>query len=262
LTGGEPTIRRDLEILVEKLASLSALNSLAMTTNGLLLSRQAVVLRRAGLKSLNISLDTLRPQRFTKITLHDRFEDVMKGIDAALDAGFSPLKLNVVVMAGINEDEMLDFVEFARDRPLNVRFIEFMPFPGNAWGTERYVPWLTMKNIVESKYALLAKPVITPGAVSRDFFVEDFVGSVSFIAPLTAEFCDSCNRLRLTADGAIKSCLLFPAELPLRDALRNGASDADIASLIVSALTHKEFVHSPEYSLLKMDNRCMTAIGG
>ena len=260
LTGGEPTVRQNLIELVQRLAALPGLKTLAMTTNGVTLAAQVAALHQAGLRSLNISLDTLRPQRFREITLHDRLHDVLRGIDAALDIGFSPLKLNVVVLAGINDDEPADFIEFIRHRPLNVRFIEFMPFPGNPWQENRYVPSRTIHAALSRQYNLV--PAGSNSGVARDYRISGIAGTVSFIAPLTDEFCASCNRLRLTADGAVKSCLLYPAELSLRDALRSGAADADIAALIRNALAHKERSHPPECALPHLENRCMTNIGG
>ncbi len=141
LTGGEPTVRAGLEWLVTRLAALPELKTLALTTNGLLLKEQAARLHAAGVQAVNISLDSLRPDRFQEITLRDRFADVLAGIDAARQAGFAPLKLNVVIIKGVNDDELLDFVEFVRTRPINVRFIEFMPFPGNRWTKDKFIPW-------------------------------------------------------------------------------------------------------------------------
>jgi len=261
LTGGEPTVRDNIEWLVAKLARLPGLKTLGMTTNGARLREKAHALRAAGLQALNVSLDTLRPNRFIEITKRDRLADVLAGIDTAIDAGFRPLKINVVVLKGVNDDELCDFAELARAKPVNVRFIEFMPFAGNRWQRERVVPWSTAKGIIEEHHALTPR-VNGSSDVARDFDLPDAAGWISFISPLTAQFCGGCNRVRLTADGAIKSCLLRGAEVSLRDALRAGAGEDELAGLIRSALAGKDFAHPPECDLAESENRCMTAIGG
>ncbi len=260
LTGGEPMVRRNIAGLIERLASLPGLKTLAMTTNGTLLAEHALTLRKSGLTALNVSLDTLRRERFREITLRDNFDDVIAGIDAALDAGFAPLKLNVVVIAGLNDDECGDFVEFVHTRPIDVRFIEFMPFPGNRWQQNRFASWRDIKANIEQNHALI--PVETTDSVARSFRVEGFMGRVSFVSPLSEEFCMSCSRLRLTADGALKSCLLYPAEISLREAMRKGASEEDLEAMIRAALAQKHLIHPEAHVLTTMDNRCMTAIGG
>lgn len=260
LTGGEPMVRRNITGLIEQLASLPGLKTLAMTTNGTLLAEHARTLRRSGLTALNVSLDTLRRERFREITLRDGFDYVMAGIEAALAAGFAPLKLNVVVIAGLNDDECGDFVEFTRTRAIDVRFIEFMPFPGNHWHQNRFTSWRDVKARFEQNYPLI--PVETTDSVARSFRVEGFTGRVSFVSPLSEEFCMSCSRLRLTADGALKSCLFYPAEINLREAMRNGASEEHLEAMIRAALAQKHRIHPEAHVLTTMDNRCMTAIGG
>jgi len=261
LTGGEPTVRDNLEWLVAKLARLPGLKTLGMTTNGARLREKAHALRAAGLQSVNISLDTLRRDRFTEITKRDRLADVLAGVDTAIDAGFCPLKINVVVLKGVNDDELCDFADLAREKLVNVRFIEFMPFAGNAWQRERVVPWSTAKAVIEERHTLTPRANGNDG-VARDFDLPDAAGWISFISPLTAQFCGGCNRVRLTADGAIKSCLLHRAEVSLRDLLRAGAGEDELAGLIRSALAGKDFAHPPECDLPDIENRCMTAIGG
>ena len=262
LTGGEPLVRQNIEWLIAELAALPGLQTLAMTTNGTDLAGRARTLRAAGLQAVNISLDTLRRERFRTITLHDRFSDVMAGIEAALVAGFSCVKMNVVVMAGVNDDELLDFVEFARPRPLNLRFIEFMPFPGTDWHENRFLPWCDMLRVIQAQTPLQPVEQLTTGGTSHDFLIPHEPGTISFISPLSEDFCDRCDRLRLTADGAVKSCLLFPAEVNLREALRGGADDETIIARLRMALTHKNFAHPPLCALPQLANRCMTATGG
>lgn len=261
LTGGEPTVRRNLPHLISELATLDGLQSLAMTTNGVYLKGNVGQYKSSGLTALNVSLDTLKPDRFDKITRRPYFHQVMEGVEEALAVGFVPLKLNVVVMAGVNDDEILDFVRFAQDKPINVRFIEFMPFKGNQWQGGGLVSYDTMKSCIEEHYSLI--PICTePSAVAKDFAIEGFQGTVSFITSMTESFCDTCSRMRLTAEGSVKSCLFFHPEISIRSALRSGASDDDLAQLIYSALALKPEGHPPLEELASAENRTMIEIGG
>jgi GTP 3',8-cyclase len=262
LTGGEPLVRHNIEGLISELATLPGLQTLAMTTNGTSLAWRARELRQAGLQAINISLDTLRRERFREIALQDRLHDVLAGIEAALDAGFARVKVNVVIMAGINDDELPEFVEFARMRPLNLRFIEFMPFPGTDWHERRFLPWRDMLRVIQARTPLQPLNGHALNGTTHDFLIPHGQGTISFISPLSEEFCDRCNRLRLTADGAVKSCLLFPAEVNLRETLRDSADDETIAVLLRAALAYKNFVHPPLCHLPQLANRCMTATGG
>lgn len=261
LTGGEPLVRKNLEVLIEQLAQLEGLETLAMTTNGLLLKDQADQLKALGLNALNLSLDTLQPERFRKIARLDAFDQAMAGLEAALAAGFDSLKLNVVVMAGVNDDELLDFVDFAADRPLNVRFIEYMPFKDNRWQEADVVPWREMKRRIESRYRMIPMAA-EPGAVAKDFRLAGHIGTVSFITSMTDSFCGTCNRLRVTADGQLKSCLFHPAEVNLRDGLRAGIDDRQLERLITGAVLAKQEAHPPMEELLGVENRTMIEIGG
>lgn len=261
LTGGEPMVRQNLEVLIEQLAQLEGLQTLAMTTNGYLLKEQASVLKSAGLTALNISLDSLQASRFKAITHRDFLQEVLLGIDEAIAAGFESIKLNAVIMKGVNEDEILDFVDFVKDKPLNMRFIEYMPFKGNPWTQGDVFPYLDMKRIIESRYNLM--PIMTEhGAVAKDFSIQGQTGTVSFVTSMTDSFCGSCNRLRLTADGQFKSCLFHPSEVNLRDLLRSGISDADLNVKIEEAVLQKPEAHPPMEELLGVDNRSMIEIGG
>lgn len=263
LTGGEPLVRKDLTSLVARLARIPGIQKLGMTTNGVLLKQHALALKESGLTALNISLDTLRHGRFEQIALRSHYEDVFTGIQAALSAGFSPLKLNVVVMGGVNDDELLDFVEFVRDLPVNVRFIEYMPFKFNSWNTASFVSFARMKQTIEARYVLIPLEVEKGvAAVAKDFRIDGWVGSVSFITSMSEHFCDTCNRLRLTADGSIKSCLFHPSEVNLRYAIRNGGPEEIVEDMIRSAVILKPSGHAPVEQLVAADNRAMIAIGG
>jgi cyclic pyranopterin phosphate synthase len=261
ITGGEPMVRRDLESLVARLASLPGVKTLAMTTNAVLLADKAAVFKSSGLTALNISLDSLQKARFQEITQRDDFDKVMAGIEAALAAGFESVKLNCVVMAGYNDDEILDFVEFVKDRGVNIRFIEYMPFPDNQWHKGRMLSSAEMIKTVEKRFRLVPLPGET-GAVARDFALAGHSGTVSFISSMSDSFCGTCNRLRLTADGALKSCLFYAPEMSLRDAIRGGISDDELGKLILEAVMQKPEAHPPMEELVGMANRSMVEIGG
>ena len=261
LTGGEPLSRRDVGQIAERLGALPGLKTLAMTTNGITLAKRAADLRAAGLSALTISLDTLRRDRFKEIAKRDQFDAVMDGIEAALAAGFAPLKVNVVVMRGVNDDEILDFVVWAKDRPINVRFIEYMPFPDNHWSTGGLMPYAEMRALIQRDHDLI--PLVgDKNDVGKDFRIGGHQGTISFVTSMTESFCGGCNRLRVTADGNIKSCLFHPAEQSLRDAMRAGGSDEDVERLILSAVAGKQAAHPPMEELMTMKNRTMIEIGG
>jgi cyclic pyranopterin phosphate synthase len=261
LTGGEPLSRRDVGEIAERLGALPGLKTLAMTTNGISLAKRAETLRAMGLNALTISLDTLKRDRFLAIAKRDQFDAVMAGIEAALDAGFAPLKINVVMMRGVNDDEILDFVDWAKDRPINVRFIEYMPFPDNKWSTGGLMPYAEMRALIARDHELI--PLVGErAAVGKDFRLAGHTGTVSFVTSMTESFCGGCNRLRVTADGNIKSCLFHPAEQSLRDCMRAGGSDADIERLILGAVDGKQAAHPPMEELMTMKNRTMIEIGG
>ena len=268
VTGGEPLVRRDVEHLIAQIAQVPGIETIGMTTNGLLLEEKARLLHEAGLRRLNISLDTLRPDRFEQIVLSRDFDRVLAGIDAALAAGFSPIKLNTVVMRGINDDELVDIVEFVRHRPINVRFIEFMPFKDNHWSRDKVVSYREMHAVLQKRYEL--NPLVgdhDPANVAKEFAIQDrrgrtLTGTVGFITSMTNDFCGACNRVRLTADGCIKSCLLHPAEASLRDAMRQGTCDAVLLRMIREAIHLKPYGHEPMEEITGDENRSMTAIGG
>jgi cyclic pyranopterin phosphate synthase len=261
LTGGEPLSRRDVGQIAERLGALPGLKTLAMTTNGISLAKRAEALHAMGLNALTISLDTLRRDRFLAIAKRDQFDAVMAGIEAALAAGFAPLKINVVIMRGVNDDEILDFVAWAKDRPINVRFIEYMPFPDNHWSKGGLMPYAEMRALIAKDHELI--PLVgEKTAVGKDFRLAGHSGTVSFVTSMTESFCGGCNRLRVTADGNIKSCLFHPAEQSLRDAMRSGGSDADIERLITVAVDGKQAAHPPMEELMTMKNRTMIEIGG
>lgn len=238
LTGGEPLVRRGVVDLVERLALVPGIRELAMTTNGTLLGRLAAPLKRARLTRINISLDSMNPERFRQIARNGRLSSVLEGIDAAVASGFSPLKLNVVVLRGINDGEMESLVDFAVSRGAIVRFIEVMPF---GLGTE----WKRFYVSREEMLARLSDRVdpapLGPGGSEPAIYyrLRDGRGIVGLISPISCGFCDRCNRLRLTADGFLRPCLYREGEVELKGALRAGAPDEEIAALIRLAVAGK-----------------------
>ncbi len=260
LTGGEPLVRQELPKLIEKLSSIEGLKCLSMTTNALLLEKYAEAIR-PGITHLNISLDSLRAERFARITGRDSFIPVMQGIEKALVVGFPSIKLNVVVISGVNDDEILDFMAFAEDKPVNVRFIEFMPFKNNEWNIDKVFTFKEMLAKIETKYKLEALET-EPSAVAKDFKIEGAIGSVSFVTSMSESFCGNCNRMRMTSDGSLKSCLFSPAETNIRDAIRDGATDKDIEETILYSLNQKPEAHPPAAEIAAGENRAMIEIGG
>lgn len=261
LTGGEPLMRRDLPVLVKMLSGIKGLKTIAMTTNATLLADNAQLLRDAGISQLNISIDSLKKERFQSLTGRDEIDRVLAGIDAARRAGFDSIKLNVVAIAGVNEDEILDFVELVKNTKMNVRFIEFMPFRDNNWQVDRVLTYAEMLATIRERFDLT--PIETePSAVARDFSIKGYTGTVSFITSMSESFCSTCNRIRLTADGSVKSCLFFPAEVNLRDKIRAGATDAEIEEMIMYSLLQKPEAHPPAEEIAAELNRSMIEIGG
>jgi len=261
ITGGEPLVRHDLELLLGKISEIPGLKHIGMTTNAVLLAQKAEALKKAGLQSVNISLDSLQEEKFKEITLRDDFKRVLAGIDASEAVGFAPIKLNVVVMKGRNDHEVLDFVRYIKDRQINVRFIEYMPFKDNSWDLAAVHSYKDMKAQIETEFQL--EPLAgLPSDVAKDFQIVGHQGKVSFITSMTDSFCSSCNRLRMTADGSIKSCLFYDAEINMKDKLRSDCSDADIEEMILYALANKPEEHPPMEELAMMSNRAMVEIGG
>lgn len=261
VTGGEPLVRKDLPALIALLRSIPQIKTVAMTTNGVLLREKCRTLKEAGLDAINISLDTLRPERFKELTLRDNFQDVLAAIDEAIATQFLSLKVNVVVMRNRNEDEIMDFIERYKDERVNVRFIEYMPFKDNRWEPDNVYSFALMKSLIERKYVLEPMPA-RGGDVAKDFRLKDHAGTVSFITSMTDSFCGTCNRLRIMADGSVKSCLFSNPEINVRDPLRAGATDADLADMILWAVKHKPEAHPPMEELASVENRAMVEIGG
>lgn len=262
LTGGEPTIRKDIDEICLQLSNLRGLKTLAMTTNGITLANKLPRLKECGLSLLNISLDTLVPAKFEFMTRRRGHERVMKSIDAAIELGYNPVKVNCVVMRGFNDDEICDFVELTREKPINVRFIEFMPFDGNVWNSKKLVPYSEMLDIVVRSNKGLQRILDHPSETAKNFRIDGHRGTVSFITSMTEHFCAGCNRLRLLADGNFKVCLFGPSEVSLRDPLRCGADDNELKEIIGAAIKRKKAAHAGMFDIAKTPNRPMVHIGG
>ncbi len=261
LTGGEPLLRTGIEGIAAEIGALPGLQTLAITTNGLLLPKKIGGLQEAGISLLNISLDTLRANRFEEITRRPGLPLVHKAIDEAIRRGYDPVKINCVVMRGHNDDELVDFVRWTEHLPIEVRFIEFMPFDGNRWDDERLVPFAEMVQRIRAEVPL-ERLTDGPHETSRTFRVPGYRGTVGFIASMTEPFCEGCNRLRITADGNLKVCLFGASEVSLRDAMRSGASDAELLQVISRAVGRKHARHAGMHQLSEMPNRPMITIGG
>ncbi|XP_073994873.1 molybdenum cofactor synthesis 1 isoform X1 [Rhodnius prolixus] len=244
LTGGEPTVHKDIIKIIETLKSIPGLETLGITTNGLTLLRQLVSMQKAGLDVINISLDTLKPEKFEKITRRRGWHRVIAGIDLAIQLGYDPVKVNVVTMRGVNDDEIVDFVNFTKDRKIDIRFIEYMPFTGNKWETGKMVSFKEMKEIIKCKYPDLVTLPNSPNDTSKAYKVPSFKGQIGFITSMSEHFCGSCNRLRLMADGSLKVCLFGNTEISLRDALRSGCSEDDLLCMIGAAVQRKKKQHA------------------
>ncbi|XP_026496249.2 uncharacterized protein Mocs1 [Vanessa tameamea] len=239
LTGGEPSVRSDLVDIVQELSGVPGVRTLAMTSNGLALARRLPALQRAGLRALNLSLDSLRPARFESMARRPGLPRVLASMDLALQLGFDSVKVNTVLMKGFNDDEISDFVELTREREIDVRFIEFMPFSGNRWQDERLVSERDALAAARRAHPRLARAADAACRTATMWRVPGYAGRIGFISSMTKPFCSSCNRLRLTADGNLKVCLFGEAETSLREALRGGASDAELHALVRAALRRK-----------------------
>jgi len=263
LTGGEPLVRREFPRLVGMLAGIDGLRDLSLTTNGFLLERHADALVAAGIQRVNVSIDSLARDRFFQITRRDALARVMAGLEAiAMHPEVRPVKVNAVAMRDFTEDEVLRFCELARSTDYVVRFIEFMPLDGDrAWKPEAVLTGAEIRRIIETSYPLDEVPR-EPHATARVFRFRDNPGEIGFISPVSEPFCGDCNRIRLTADGELRTCLFSMHETDLRDPLRAGTSDAEIEEIVRNAVWRKELKHHVNEPGFRPPPRTMSAIGG
>ncbi len=267
LTGGEPLVRRDVMRFINQLGEINGLRDIRITTNGVLLERYAEGLRAAGISKINISLDSLKPERFARITGMDCFAQVWRGIEKAQAVGFAPVKLNMVVMRGINDDELVDFAQLSHDTDLHVRFIEFMPVGASSrWNADTYMCSDKIKERLQDLGELI--PVHrgeTDGPACMFRLGAEAKGKLGFISPLSHHFCDRCNRLRLTSEGKLRACLLHDTETDLRALLRQNCSDEEIRAALLAAVRSKPQGHRMEERLKEQEGGChgrMSRIGG
>lgn len=265
LTGGEPLVRKDADVVLKKLASLPV--ELSMTTNAVIVDRYIDLLKECNINNLNVSLDSLNSEKFTKITRRRDFDKVFNNIHLLINEGFN-VKLNAVLIKGFNDNEIIDFINLSKDLPISVRFIEFMPFDGNAWNIEKMVSYADIMSMVNEAFA--TSKVIrlndSPNDTAKNYKIEDYKGSFAIISSVTNPFCDSCNRIRLTANGRIKNCLFSSSESDLLTPLREGK---DVSPIIQKAVKAKFKVRGGMDTLKKLEtpdlhgkNRSMITIGG
>ena len=239
ITGGEPLLRKDLEKLVDNFTSIDGIRSVDMTTNGWYLEQKAEALRRAGLRGVTVSLHSLRSDRFAKISGVDALPKVLRGIDRALDVGLNPVKINSVAIRGYNDDEILNLIEYARERKIPIRFIEFMPLDGlGMWNFDRVVPGKEIIDTVSQVYPLEAQGRGN-SETSSTWRFKDGRGVLGLITPMSEPFCDDCDRIRLTADGKLLSCLFDIDYHDLRNIVRNGGTQEALADTILKAVWKK-----------------------
>jgi cyclic pyranopterin phosphate synthase len=263
LTGGEPLVRRDITGFIRQLMLIDGIEEVRITTNGILLAAKAAELYAAGIRKLNISLDTLKAERFREITGVDAFAQVWHGIEQSLDLGFSTVKINVVAMNGINDDEFIDFAQLSVARPVQVRFIEFMPMGNESrWHKDYYVRAADIMAKI-SKLGELA-PVHSGqlDGPARTYRLPDALGTVGFISPISDHFCSRCNRLRLTADGHLRSCLLTDQETDLKAIVRSDDGDEAIRAALFESIKQKPMGHKLAESEIRNCHGRMSRIGG
>jgi cyclic pyranopterin phosphate synthase len=263
LTGGEPLVRKDIHSLVEILANIEGLNDISMTTNGILLKDSAIGLKKAGLKRVNISLDTLQEERYRDLTRGGELKDVKEGIRISLEAGFYPLKINTLLLAGINDDEIIDFLKLTINLPVHVRFLEFMPTKHNEF-------WYTREGFISRRYVMDISGRLGPvesvdiygNGPAKNFKIKGAQGTFGIIAPMSESFCSTCNRLRLTSDGFLKGCLHSDLKVNLKEPMRRGMDDRGLLGLINLAVNTKPEGHTLSANPISSSEYLMCQIGG
>ncbi len=261
LTGGEPLVRTGLYDLVRMLAGIDAIDDISLTTNGILLAQHAAGLKEAGLHRVNVSLDSLKPARFRQITRCGSLEKTLEGIEAARTVGLTPVKINVVVMAGVNDDELTDFAAKTVSDGWHVRFIELMPLNGDDSSHIKLVPVSEMRKCIEAMGKLEPSEVEVGNGPAKYYRLPGATGTIGFITPVTEHFCYRCNRLRLTADGKLRPCLLSEEEIDLKEPLRSGASVIELKNLIEKAIASKPKGHHLAEGK-KRNGRPFSQVGG
>jgi cyclic pyranopterin phosphate synthase len=263
ITGGEPLVRKGVIDFIADLSAIDGIQDLSMTTNGLLLYSTALSLRSAGLKRLNISLDSLSPEKYRMMTRGGDIKQVLAGIKTANDAGFSPLKINMVTIRGINDDEILAFARLSLEYAVHVRIIEYIPIGReNGWRKERFVSTDEVKNTLRALGHLEQIPNDNGAGPAQMYALAGARGRLGFISSISSHFCATCNRLRLTPDGKLRTCLFSDAEVDLKTSLRLGCSDVELEHIITAAILSKPQKHHVAEPVFKKCVRGMSAIGG
>lgn len=263
ITGGEPLVRKGVIELAGDLLKLPGIEDVSLTTNGILLTEHAAALRRAGMRRINISLDTLDAEKYKRITRGGDIQRVLDGISAARREGFSPIKINVVAMRGINDDEVEDFARLTIERPVHIRFIEFMPIDiATDWDENSFISSSETREIIRRIGTLSPVEHSGKSGPAEMYRLDGAAGQLGFISPLSNHFCDTCNRMRLTADGKLRTCLFSDQEIDLKTFLRSGVSDQSLEQAIAEAIKSKPKGHTISEPSFKKCRRNMSAIGG
>lgn len=263
ITGGEPLMRKGVVEFIRGVRQVDGISDLGLTTNGIFLEDFAGPLREAGLARVNISLDSLAPEKYERITGRRGLEKVLAGIDRAEEAGFSKIKVNAVLMGGVNEDEVVNFAEFAFSRGIEVRFIEYMPFlNGGEMRNDLFMQAERVKEMIEMHFTLIPVEGDGPGHVAKTYRLEGSEGRIGLITPVSRHFCERCNRIRLTADGKLKNCLYSNNEIDIRDPLRSGASDRELSEILSRSVREKPRRRPDFFCSFKKCIRTMNLIGG
>lgn len=262
LTGGEPLVRKGIENLISMLRSIPEIEDITLTTNGILLEEMAEGLKKAGLTRINVSLDSLDENRFNQVTRWGSLDKVLKGIDKAIEIGLKPVKINVVAIKGFNDDEFINFIDYAFKKEVQVRFIELMPIGESDHDAFlKHYPISEIKELIETKYELVATSEIKTNGPAENYKIIGGIGSVGFIGALSHKFCSTCNRLRLTADGKIRPCLYMDLEYDVLKLIRSGASDDELRNFISEIILGKPEGHNMEEGWGNQRRR-MSQIGG
>jgi len=262
ITGGEPLVRKGVYDFLEQLTQIEGLLDVSLTTNGVLLKENIYKIKSTGIKRINISLDTLNPKKFQKIAGYDCFDQIWKGIELAQQIGFDPIKLNVVPLPGVNDDELTDFARLSFTHPFHIRFIEYMPMENLPMPTGRHLLAPEIKRRISILGELIPVEKNTTDGPAERFKFETALGEIGFIRPISRHFCNACNRLRLTASGQLRLCLLSDRQEDLKAALRKGCSDSQLAEIFIQAVRRKPSEHNLEADYPNKVSGQMCSIGG
>jgi cyclic pyranopterin phosphate synthase len=262
ITGGEPLVRKGVYSFLDKLTRIEGLLDVSLTTNGVLLKKNIDKIKSAGIKRINVSMDTLNRKKYKQITGHDHFHQVWEGIERALDLGFAPIKVNVVALKGINDDELIDLARLSFSYPFHIRFIEQMPIGNSGIKTDRHLLVPEIKKLISPLGKLIPVEKQIYDGPARRYGFAGAKGEIGFISPLTDHFCNKCNRLRLTASGRLRSCLLSGYQEDIKGPLRSGCLDSDLVDVILSAVHNKPFEHGVGCSRHDRVSGLMSSIGG